>query len=128
MTLAKKMSVNRKLSGLNARLPPSFKSWKTNGALCWSNSVRKFRRKSFFVWIFGLVAMGSMLYFIQQHYNFSKKRLHALDSLLSASDQVLVFLCILTLFLLFTCTFCCCFLLPVFPWLNRVVVDFILLC
>ena len=116
MNLAKKMSVNRKLSGLNGRLPPTLKSWKTNEALCGSNSVRKFRRKSFFVWIFGLVAMGSMFYFLSfnreslmksgkkswdgceertriflQHYNFSKKRLHALDSLLSGSDQVLCF-------------------------------------
>ncbi|XP_057440900.1 histidine kinase 2 [Lotus japonicus] len=104
------MSVNRRLSGSNGRLPPSMKSWKANEPLHGSNSHWTWRRKSLLLWIFGVVvAIGSVLFILNfssmhlkkeavreeraqallQRYNVSRKQLHALASLISGSDQIL---------------------------------------
>ncbi|XP_054818633.1 histidine kinase 2-like isoform X2 [Prosopis cineraria] len=113
-----RMSVNRKLSGLNGRMPPSSKSGKSNEALHESNSsLRKCKKKKpFFVWVFlGVVAVGIVWFFfvsshsdswmlrkdkrlgdceerariLLQRHNISKKQLRAFVSLFSASDQML---------------------------------------
>ncbi|XP_028803124.1 histidine kinase 2 [Neltuma alba] len=111
------MSVNRKLPGLNGRMPPSSKSAKSNEALHESNSsLRKCKKKKpFFVWgLLGLVAVGIVWFFISFHsdsfmlrkeqrlgdceerarillqrHNISKKQLHAFVSFFSVSDQIL---------------------------------------
>ncbi|KAI4305667.1 hypothetical protein L6164_029019 [Bauhinia variegata] len=105
------MSVNGKLSGLNGRLPLSLKSWKANEPLHGSKSLRKCRRKSLFWWAFGFIAIISVCFFFSfnneslarkekvwdaceergrsllQRQNVSRKRFHALASLLYGSDQ-----------------------------------------
>ncbi|XP_061361128.1 histidine kinase 2 [Gastrolobium bilobum] len=104
------MSVNRRLSGSNGRLPPSMKSWKANEPLHESNSSKTCRRKPLLLWVFGFVAIGSVWFILSfnsneaacedrerillQRYNVSRKQLHALASLFSGSDQILSSNCI----------------------------------
>ncbi|KAI9080905.1 hypothetical protein K1719_037066 [Acacia pycnantha] len=111
------MSVNRKLTGSNGRMPLNSKSGKSNEASNESNSsLRKCKKKKpFFVWGFlGVVALGIVWFFISSHsdsfmlrkekrlsdceerarillqrHNISKKQLHAFVSFFSVSDQIL---------------------------------------
>ncbi|XP_027329982.1 histidine kinase 2 isoform X2 [Abrus precatorius] len=106
------MSVNRRLSGSNGRLPSNMKCWKVNEPLHGSNSPRTCRRKPLLLWIFGFVAIGTAWFILSynsrylmskekeaiceerarillQRYNVSRKQIHALASLLSGSDQIL---------------------------------------
>ncbi|KAK7299851.1 hypothetical protein RJT34_10679 [Clitoria ternatea] len=107
------MSVNRRLSSSNGRLPSNMKPWKVNNEpLHGPNSPRTCRRKSLLLWIFGFVAIGSVWFILSftseylmikekeavceesarillQRYNVSRKQIHALASLFPGSDQIL---------------------------------------
>lgn len=107
------MSLNCNLSGLSSRLRANFKLKKSKESINGFNSVRKWRRKLVFLWVFGIMTLGSFWLFwgldfgilgmkegisssceekvqiLRQHFNVSKKQLHALASLFSESDQVL---------------------------------------
>ncbi|KAL2316575.1 hypothetical protein Fmac_030451 [Flemingia macrophylla] len=107
-----RMSVNRRLSASNGRLPSNMKSWKVNETLHGFNSPRTCRRKSLLLWFFGFVAIVSVWFILSfstkylaskeneviceerarvllQRYNVSSKEIHALVSLFYGSDQIL---------------------------------------
>ncbi|KAJ7964720.1 Histidine kinase [Quillaja saponaria] len=106
------MSLNCKLSGSNGRLPASFKSCKAKEPLHGSSWLRKWRKRLIFLWILGVVTIGSMwvllgfnhVTFIRkertpnsceektgillQYQNVSMNKLHALTSLFADTDQM----------------------------------------
>nr|KYP48148.1 Hybrid signal transduction histidine kinase J [Cajanus cajan] len=106
------MSVNRRLSASNGRLPPNMKSWKVNEPLHGTNYLKTCRRKLLLLWFFGFVAVGTVWFILSfnskylvskeneaiceerarvllQRYNVSRKEIHALASLFYGSDQIL---------------------------------------
>ncbi|KDP29904.1 hypothetical protein JCGZ_18473 [Jatropha curcas] len=107
-----KMSMNCKRSSINGTLPANFKLKKQKDSLHGPNFVRKWRRKLLLLWLLSILTIASIWFLsnfeygalgrkersldsceekaqiLLQHFNVSKRQLHAFVSLFSESDQI----------------------------------------